>query len=234
MSASLSSSGLRKVEAVVAAELGNHLRLLLAQRPADMPVRRRRARPARGPNEVRASRQTGTTAVAGGRGDVCRGCVRGRHAGGRGVFSSRLSGPGSRCGPRTRTSSRGRPSRVAFAGLIRNEIEVALRIRFSRLMVGGTIPRATVSAVTTASSPPAAPSRWPVMDLVELIIGPARVLAQHLLHRRDLDRVAGRRRSAVGVDVLHVVRVACCASSSARFMARAAPSAVAARERSCG
>src|SRR5688572_8214040 len=39
----------------------------------------------------------------------------------------------------------------------------------TRLIVGGATWSRSASAVNTASMPPAAPSRWPVMDLVELI-----------------------------------------------------------------
>src|SRR5579863_7472375 len=39
---------------------------------------------------------------------------------------------------------------------------------FSRLMVGGMIWLRRASTVMPASRPPAPPSRWPVMDLVEL------------------------------------------------------------------
>jgi hypothetical protein len=37
-----------------------------------------------------------------------------------------------------------------------------------RLAVGGATCCFTASAENTASTPPAAPSRWPVIDLVEL------------------------------------------------------------------
>jgi hypothetical protein len=37
-------------------------------------------------------------------------------------------------------------------------------------MVGGITPWCSASTENTASTPPAAPSRWPVIDLVELII----------------------------------------------------------------
>ncbi len=39
-------------------------------------------------------------------------------------------------------------------------------------MVGGRTPRESASTDTTASSPPAAPSRWPVIDLVDDTISP--------------------------------------------------------------
>src|SRR5690606_31142803 len=41
---------------------------------------------------------------------------------------------------------------------------------FSGLMVGGTMPWWIASTEKIASTPPAAPSRWPVIDLVELTI----------------------------------------------------------------
>ncbi len=70
-----------------------------------------------------------------------------------------------------------------------NELEIAARTGTSRawlgttstshsgswlstLMVGGTMPCWMASTLKAASTPPAAPSRWPVMLLVELTISP--------------------------------------------------------------
>ena len=52
-----------------------------------------------------------------------------------------------------------------------------------------------------ASRPPAPPSRWPVMDLVELTASRLGVVAEHALHGNGLDGVAQRRGGAVRVDV---------------------------------
>ena len=57
-----------------------------------------------------------------------------------------------------------------------------------------------------ASTAPAAPSRWPVADLVDDIARPLRGVAEHALHRLQLQIVAQRRRGAVRVDVLDVGR----------------------------
>ena len=40
-------------------------------------------------------------------------------------------------------------------------------------MVGGATWSCTASTLNTASTPPAAPSRWPVIDFVELTAEPA-------------------------------------------------------------
>ena len=48
-------------------------------------------------------------------------------------------------------------------------------------MVGGTTPRWSASTVITASSPPAAPSRWPVIDLVEETTSPLRACSPKTL-----------------------------------------------------
>ena len=51
-------------------------------------------------------------------------------------------------------------------------------------MVGGAIRCFMASAVMPASRPPAAPSRWPVIDLVEDIAICTRVLAEQRLDRQ--------------------------------------------------
>ena len=48
-------------------------------------------------------------------------------------------------------------------------VQVALGVLLKMLIVGGTTWSRTASAVNTDSMPPAPPSRWPVMDLVELM-----------------------------------------------------------------
>ena len=57
-----------------------------------------------------------------------------------------------------------------------------------------------------ASTAPAAPSRWPVADLVDDIARPLRRVAEQPLHRLQLQIVAQRRGGAVRVDVLDVGR----------------------------
>ena len=76
-----------------------------------------------------------------------------------------------------------------------------------------------------ASSPPAPPSRWPVMDLVALTLS---LLAQRVLAKDHLDgprliAVARRRRGGVGIHVVDLPG-AMPASLSAAFMLRCAPS----------
>ena len=71
------------------------------------------------------------------------------------------------------------------------------------------------------------------MDLVEAHHERARVLAEHRLTAADLDRVAGGRGGAVGVDVLHVLGLHAGvrrARASSRAPRRRRPR----RERSCG
>jgi hypothetical protein len=55
------------------------------------------------------------------------------------------------------------------------------------------------------STPPAAPSMWPVIDFVELTMIVRRV-AEHLLDGERLVGVVHLRRGAVRVDVAHVGR----------------------------
>ena len=56
---------------------------------------------------------------------------------------------------------------VGLARLVRDVVEVAVGI--GRLVVdrGGIVPRWIASAQTAASTAPAAPSMWPVIDFVE-------------------------------------------------------------------
>ena len=76
------------------------------------------------------------------------------------------------------------PARVSAA---RNRGRTADRW-LTRLTVGGAIWSRIASTVNTASMPPAAPSRWPVIDLVERHGELLRVIAE-----RALDRDASRR-----------------------------------------
>ena len=60
-----------------------------------------------------------------------------------------------------------------------------------------------------ASTAPAAPSRWPIDDLVDDIEMRAGGIADQALDRAELDLVAERRRGAVRVDVVDVARLRC-------------------------
>ena len=81
---------------------------------------------------------------------------------------------------------------------------------------------AATSTVAIASTAPAAPSRWPIADLVELTGMLGRALAQGQLQRHRLAAVVERGRGAVGVDVVDVDRPLRPASASAKPIARAA------------
>ena len=74
----------------------------------------------------------------------------------------------------------------------------------SRLSVGGTMPSRMASTEKIASTAPAAPSRWPMADLVEDMDSLPAALPTSALDRLQLDLVAERRRGAVGVDVVDV------------------------------
>lgn len=50
-----------------------------------------------------------------------------------------------------------------------HQVEVATSSGLSRLMVGGATWSRRASTLKIASTAPAAPNRWPVIDLVELI-----------------------------------------------------------------
>ena len=69
-----------------------------------------------------------------------------------------------------------------------------------------------------ASSPPAAPSRWPGHRLGRRHGEPARVVAEAPLDGDRLDPVVVRRRGAVGVDVIDGVRGSTPAASRAFFI----------------
>ena len=53
-----------------------------------------------------------------------------------------------------------------------------------------------------ASTAPAAPSRWPIEDLVDDIVVLAGRVAEQPLDRPQFDLVADRRRGAMGVDIV--------------------------------
>ena len=76
----------------------------------------------------------------------------------------------------------------------------------SRLSVGGATPSRIARIEKIASTAPAAPSRWPIDDLVDDIEMRLGGIADQALHRAELDLVAQRRRGAVGVDVVDVAR----------------------------
>ena len=90
--------------------------------------------------------------------------------------------------------------------VIRRGVEVALGIGVELLMVGGTSPvRATISE-TANSSAPAAPSRWPVIDLVEPMISLRAWSPNTALIASVSSMSPCGRGGAVGVDVVHVRR----------------------------
>src|SRR2546426_6506279 len=62
---------------------------------------------------------------------------------------------------------RERDVHVPLHGLVRGRVEVTGRIGGELVMVGGMTPVWTTRAQTPASKAPAAPSRWPVIDLVD-------------------------------------------------------------------
>ena len=57
----------------------------------------------------------------------------------------------------------------AVARNVGHVVEIASGSRSNWLMVGGTMPRQSASAVIASSVEPAAPSMWPVIDLVDEI-----------------------------------------------------------------
>ena len=91
-------------------------------------------------------------------------------------------------------------------------------------MVGGAIWWWTASAVMPASRPPAAPSRCPVIDLVDETASVLRVLAEAALDGERLELVAVRRRGAVRVDVVDLSAGVMPALASAALITRNAPS----------
>ncbi len=75
-----------------------------------------------------------------------------------------------------------------------------------RLSVGGIRLSCSARAVMAASSAPAAPMQCPCMDLVALTATRAAASSPRACWRiRDLGRVAGLARSAVRVDVVHLI-----------------------------
>ena len=85
-------------------------------------------------------------------------------------------------------------------------------------------PSRSASTVATASTAPAAPSRWPIADLVLTTPGcVAGALAERRLERRRLGAVVERRRRAVRVDVVDVRPARGRRRASAAAIAVAAP-----------
>ena len=72
------------------------------------------------------------------------------------------------------------------------------------MSVGGARLSRIDSAEKIASTAPAAPSRWPVADLVDDIDDFPGGIAEQPLDRGKLDLVAHRRRGAMGIDVIDV------------------------------
>ena len=71
-----------------------------------------------------------------------------------------------------------------------------------------------------ASRPPAAPSRWPVIDLVDDTASLSRVVAEAALDGQRLERVVVRRRGAVRVDVVDLRRARCRRSRAPSLITR--------------
>ena len=71
----------------------------------------------------------------------------------------------------------------------------------SRLIVGGLTRWWRARTVAIASSAPAPPSRWPVIDLVLVTTTSVGVRAERRVDHQALGDVALRRRGGVGVDV---------------------------------
>jgi hypothetical protein len=88
-------------------------------------------------------------------------------------------------------------------------------------MVGGAMLSRIASIEKIASTAPAAPSRWPMADLVD-DMELAGVYCRTAARPRQFDLVAERRRGAVGVDVVDVGGDA--GALQRRLMQRKAPS----------
>ena len=71
-------------------------------------------------------------------------------------------------------------------------------------MVGGATWSRIASTEKIASTAPAAPSRWPMQDLVDDIEMLAGGIADQPLHRAEFDLVAKRGRGAMRIDVVDV------------------------------
>ncbi len=76
----------------------------------------------------------------------------------------------------------------------------------SRLRVGGATPSRMARIEKMPSTAPAAPSRWPMADLVEDIASLPAASPHSRSTAPQFQVIAERRRGAVGVDVLDLVR----------------------------
>jgi hypothetical protein len=91
------------------------------------------------------------------------------------------------------------------------------------LMVGGETWWCSASTVNTDSMPPAPPSRWPVIDLVELTTSLLGMVAEGQLDGIGLVHIAQRRGGAVRVEVLHLVGIDAGVAQAAPWNARGRP-----------
>ncbi len=71
-------------------------------------------------------------------------------------------------------------------GMLRGQrriVEVTVGVRLRQVDRRGAMPSHRASTEATASAPPAAPSMWPVMDLVELMVILRAVFAERFFDR---------------------------------------------------
>ena len=130
---------------------------------------------------VEAARPAGAAGCAGPPRGAASGLARRRGVGGAdgavgavvmgapwGLRIRRCGTRGPRCGRRTRTSCSARPT--GPPGSSRRVVATSRPTSSgsSRLIVGGTTRWCSARTVATDSSAPAAPRRWPVIDLVEV------------------------------------------------------------------
>ena len=94
---------------------------------------------------------------------------------------------------------------LCLARRVGHIVEIALGSGCSRLIVGGTTPCLMAMAHAANSTPPAAPSKCPVIDLVELTIVFFALFAERLLDRLGLANIADGSRRAMRVDVINLV-----------------------------
>jgi hypothetical protein len=97
---------------------------------------------------------------------------------------------------------------------VRHEVDGRLDRRIVEVEVGGATLSRMASSEKIASTAPAAPSRWPMADLVDDMASLPAALPISRSTAPQLDLVAQRRRGAVGVDVVDVGR-----ATPARFIA---------------
>ena len=107
---------------------------------------------------------------------------------------------------RSRTSSRARRARRTARALPATWSSAHSGSGSSRLIVGGSTPVSSARTQSSASTAPAAPSRWPVIDLVAETGSEPACAAEHRADRARLGRVAGRRARRVRVQVVDVAR----------------------------